>query len=327
MRFFLTFLRDKIRVFIVFTFIVALFSVSFYLYHLPLKAVIYPALLSVFIVTIYLICCFPAYKRRIDLLRALQNLPVELDRILPEGDSISTEYNELIRKLCDEQRRIVERSDASYSDMVAYYTVWAHQIKTPIASMRLHLQNEDSALSLRLRGDLGRIEGYVEMVLAFLRLDSDTNDFLIRRFDLDAVIRSTIRKFSGDFIQRKLRLDYEPIHVDVLSDEKWLSFIIGQLLSNALKYTPAGAVFIYVEGDDLCIRDTGIGIAPEDLPRIFENGYTGFNGHADSRSSGIGLYLCRRISRKLGHSLTVESTVGVGTTMRLCLKREKIDFE
>ena len=212
--------------------------------------------------------------------------------------------------------------------MIDYYTVWAHQIKTPIASMRLHLQNEDSPFARNLLKDLYNIERYVEMVLTFLRLDSDSTDYVFKEYDLDKIVKTSLKKFSREFIDRKLTLIYEPINTTVLTDEKWLGFVIEQVLSNALKYTPSGSITVSLQPPKtLRICDTGIGIAPEDLPRIFENGYTGFNGRTDKSSSGIGLYLCRRICNNLGHGITATSTVDVGTAIDIDLSKRKIEIE
>ena len=212
--------------------------------------------------------------------------------------------------------------------MVEYYTIWAHQIKTPIAAMRLTLQSEDTETARRLSGDLNRIEEYVEMVLTYLRLDSDDTDYLIREHVLDEIIKPAVRKFAREFILKKLSLDYAPTGYTVLTDEKWLSFVIEQIISNAVKYTSEGGVKIYMdETGVLCISDTGIGICAEDLPRIFENGYTGFNGREDKRASGIGLYLCRRITDNLGHGISVESVPGEGTAVRLDLRKHDLGVE
>ena len=220
------------------------------------------------------------------------------------------------------------KAAADRADMLEYYTLWAHQIKTPIAAMRLRLQSEDSDFSRRLLTDLGRIEQYVEMVLTYLRLEGEGTDYVFREAKLDDIVRPALRRFAGEFIARRLTLDYTPTDVRVFTDEKWLSFVIEQVLSNALKYTPQGGVSVYVEEPKtLCIRDTGIGIAPEDLPRIFERGYTGLQGRADKRASGIGLYLCRRICRNLGHTITAESRPGEGTTVRIKLEEKKITVE
>ena len=137
-----------------------------------------------------------------------------------------------------------------------------------------------------------------------------------------------MKKFSGEFISRKIGLSYEKIEEDVLTDEKWLSFVVEQVLSNALKYTMTGTVSIYMEEPHiLCIRDTGIGIAPEDLPRIFEKGYTGYNGRMDKKASGIGLYLCRRICDNLGHRIWAQSEPDKGTTIRIDVSHREMKFE
>ena len=203
-----------------------------------------------------------------------------------------------------------------------YYTVWAHQIKTPIAAMRLMLRGEDSPAARQLSAELSRVEQYVEMVMTYLRLQDGVSDYVFRTWRLDPLIRQSVKRFSAEFIGRKIRLDYRPIELTLVTDEKWLSFVLEQLLSNALKYTPAGSIRIDLAPPrTLRITDTGIGIAPEDLPRIFEN------GRADRKASGIGLYLCRRICSNLGIGLRAESAVGRGTTVLLDLPEDGRRFE
>lgn len=170
--------------------------------------------------------------------------------------------------------------------------------------------------------ELGRVEQYVDMALTYLWLEEGGSDYVIRTCAVDDVVRAAVRRFAGEFIDRRIALDYTPVEWETVTDGKWLTFVVEQLLSNALKYTGQdGTVRIYREGDDLCIRDSGMGIAPEDLPRVFDMGYTGQNGRLDRRSSGIGLYLCRRICRNLRHEIRIESAPGAGTTVRLTLGR------
>lgn len=170
--------------------------------------------------------------------------------------------------------------------------------------------------------ELGRVEQYVDMALTYLRLEEGGSDYVIRTCAVDDVVCAAVRRFAGEFIDRRIALDYTPVEWETVTDGKWLTFVVEQLLSNALKYTGQdGTVRIYREGDDLCIRDSGMGIAPEDLPRVFDMGYTGQNGRLDRRSSGIGLYLCRRICRNLRHEIRIESAPGAGTTVRLTLGR------
>ena len=252
-----------------------------------------------------------------------------LPNLLPAAkEPLEAEYQALAVRLCARHQAREEEISGQYRERIAYYTLWAHQIKTPIAAMGLTLQNQDTALSRQLMGQLTRISQYADMALAYLRLDSEHTDYVIRSCDLDAVIREAVKKFSGEFIRRGIHLEYKGVNQKVITDEKWLEFVLEQLISNALKYTPAGSVAIYQEpGPTLCVADTGIGIAPEDLPRIFENGYTGINGRRDKRASGIGLYLCRRVCQNLGHEISAESTPGKGTTIRLNLARRESTYE
>lgn len=305
------------------------FIISFSLYHLPIAAVVYPATLCFLLGLILMILDFQRIRRKHKVLTSIRSLTDTITGTFPYIDGIEDEdYQQIIRLISDEHNAYCSEMNRSYSDMVDYYTVWVHQIKTPIASMRLHLQNEDTALSRKLSADLFRVEQYVEMVLTFLRLNSDSTDYVIKEHDLDSIIKQTVKKFAGEFIGRKLRLVYEPLNTTVITDEKWLSFVMEQVLSNALKYTPSGSISITLEPDKkLCIRDTGIGIEAEDMPRIFENGFTGYNGRSEKKASGIGLYLCKRICNNLGHKITAESEIDVGTVITIDLAQTKLEVE
>ena len=326
---FLKYLKQKLWLFVVGGTFSLIFSVSFFLYHLPVEAVIYPTLLCAFIGVFVLIFDFLRVKGRHKELAQIKSIPDAITATFPADNNIQNEdYREVIRLLCEEHNQYKSETNYKYTDMIDYYTVWAHQIKTPIAAMRLTLQNEDSALSRKLTSDLFRIEQYVEMVLTFLRLDAESTDYVFKEYDLDSIVKSAVRKFSSEFIDRKLRLIYEPLNASVITDEKWLSFVIEQILSNALKYTPSGSITISLVGEKtLRIQDTGIGIDPSDLPRIFENGYTGFNGRTDRKASGIGLYLCRRVCNNLGHTITASSIADVGTAIDIDLTQTKVEME
>lgn len=321
------YLRERLPMAALFLLCYGVFAITFSLYGLPLKAVAYPALICAVLWLVYAALAFHRAWQKHQILTALTAALTE--DMLPEARTVDDgDYRRILALLREEQRERETLESRKYADMVSYYTLWAHQIKTPIAAMRLTLQNEDSPLSRRLTTELGRVEQYVEMVLTYLRLDADSTDYVLREHNLDPIVRSAIKKFSGEFIQRRLALDFRPTGIRVLTDEKWLSFVLEQLLSNALKYTPEGKVSIYLEGEaTLCVADTGIGIAPEDLPRIFEQGYTGYNGRGDKHASGLGLYLCRRVCGNLGHRITAQSEVGKGTTVRLDLSRRPLVVE
>lgn len=327
MRFLGRYLYQRRVTFFALAVVTAIFSASFLLYRLPLGAIAYPALLCGIMGLALLVCDFTRVKRAHTRLNDIRKMSSELLDSLPQADTIlSSDYQEIIKSLQNEIRALENQSDLRYRETVDYYTVWVHQIKTPIAAMRLTLDNEDTPMSRRLLSELSRIERYVEMVLAYLRLDSASSDYVFKEHNLDNIIRQAVKKFASEFIDRKVRLDYEPTGERVVTDEKWLSFVIEQLLSNALKYTrEGGSVRIYMCDKILCIEDTGIGIAPEDLPRIFEKGFTGINGRLDKKASGLGLYLCKSITKNLGIGISAASEPDRGT--KIMLDMEQYDFK
>lgn len=322
---FLRYLNSRRGALALFAVFVVIFAVSFALYRLPLAAVLYPAALCLALGAIAMAVDFAGVCRRHRALADIRGMEIELPEV---RDIEAADYRKIARLLREQRREAETRAAADMDAMVDYFTLWAHQIKTPIAAMRLRLQAEDSVASRELLSDLGRIERYVEMVLTYLRLEGGGTDYVIREVDLDGVLRPVFKQFAGEFISRRLRLDYAPIHATVLTDEKWLAFVVGQVLSNALKYTPEGTISVYLEQNNvLCVRDTGIGIVPEDLPRVFERSYTGLAGRMDRRASGIGLYLCKRVCDNLGHGISIQSVPGEGTTVRIDLGMRKMGIE
>lgn len=323
------YLKERWRVITTGAIFASIFIASFWLYHLPMKAVLYPTVLCLLLGLGVAMADFLRVKKRHEILKSITGMTDVITGSFPKIEGIDdADYQKILALIREEYTTERTAAQQKYADMIDYYTAWAHQIKTPIASMRLHLQNEDTALSRKLTLDLFRVEQYVEMVLTFLRLNAESTDYVIKAHDLDTIIRQTVKKFAGEFIERRLRLVYEPVHTTVITDEKWLSFVIEQVLSNALKYTPTGSISITLESEKkLCIRDTGIGIAPEDLPRIFENGFTGYNGRTDKKASGIGLYLCKRICTNLGHGISVSSQVDRGTCITIDLEQRDLKVE
>lgn len=245
-------------------------------------------------------------------------------------------YHSMIAKMRQEKEELIFEDQKRYTEMMDYYGMWAHQIKTPIAAMRILVQSgmdreeneENQKLFRQLQMELFKTEQYVEMVLSYLKIGDIAKDMVLERCDLGKVVRQAVKKYSRLFILQKLSLEMGEIAEIVLTDEKWLSFVVEQILSNALKYTKSGSVSIYLEQEGvLVIKDTGIGISAEDLPRIMEKGYTGYNGRIDKRSTGIGLYLCKKVMDKLHHQLRIDSEDGKGTKVVLDLRRTQLDLE
>lgn len=324
MKLFCRYLRSRVRSIAAYLLFLLIFSAWFVLYRLPVEAVLYPAFLCGLAGACFILGDFLRVRRKHRRLAELAQRTAGMMEDFPEAKSIDDgDYQAIIESLREEVRTLETALETRVRDTEEYYTVWAHQIKTPIAAMRLTLQNEDSPLSRKLSADLLRIEQYVEMVLTYLRLDSPTSDYVFASCAVDGVVRQAVAKFAPEFIDRKLRMEFTPTQDTVVTDEKWLAFVVEQVVSNALKYTREGGIKIYPKAPGLlCIEDTGIGIAPEDLPRIFEKGYTGCNGRRDKQASGIGLYLCRRVCDNLGVGISVTSQVGAGTVVTLDLRQE-----
>lgn len=301
----------------------------FWLYGLPGEAIAYLLCLCCIGTSFWAVLSFVRFWRKHKILRKMEEAIFVTAEDLPETITlIEEDYQHLIQRLVRENRQRQAAADSMLEDLTSYYTLWVHQIKTPIAAMDLLLQaGPDRATEMEI--ELQKIAQYVDMVLQYLRLDSTDKDLVLQRCQLDAVVRQTVRKYAKLFILKKIQLVFQETKWEVLSDEKWLCFLLEQLLSNALKYTPEGGkISIFLEGEtNLVIADTGIGIAPEDLPRVFEKGFTGNNGRMDKKATGIGLYLCRRVTNLLGHTISIASEPGVGTQVLLGLGRPQFDIE
>ena len=306
----------------------ALATLVYFLFDLPPIPYFYALALDLFVGAVALVLDFAAFLRKHRLLSALRRqVEVGMEYLPRPHTALEADYQAVLREASQSLRTQGADFARREKDAVDYYTLWVHQIKTPIAAMNLLLR-EDTDENRALQAELFKIEQYTEMVLCYLRLEDGGSDYVIKTYDLDGILRQALRKFGPQFIRRRLALDYGPIHSQILTDEKWFLFVVEQVLSNALKYTRSGTITLSLAAPQiLSIRDTGIGIAPEDLPRIFERGYTGCNGRLDKRSTGIGLYLCRRICKNLGHTITARSQAGVGTEIRIDFSRNLLEVE
>jgi hypothetical protein len=248
-----------------------------------------------------------------EILYSLENLP-------KPNTLIEQTYTELLEAIHQDSLAYKNSTERTQLDALDYYTTWVHQIKTPIFAMRLLLQTDESQNTKALQNELFKVEQYVDMVLSYLRIDNTSTDFVIKSYSLDSIVKGAIKKYAKPLILKRVSIQLDEIPNNIITDEKWLSFVIEQILSNALKYTHTGGrVHIYMVGDKLHIEDNGIGIAPQDLPRIFEKGFTGCNGRLENKSTGIGLYLCKKVLDKLNHGIEVRSHVDVGTTVIITL--------
>lgn len=302
-----------------------IFTVVFWLYRLPLDAVGYAFLICTFIGCVgACIDYHHFYKHHKTLVGLQKRVMLSIDELPEATNQSESDYQKLIEVIHQDKIDLITQKDHDYEEMMEYYTMWAHQIKTPIAAMRLLLSGREEN---ECEEELFKIEQYVEMVLTYLKVDHQGNDFQIELVDIDSCIKQSIRKYAKLFIRKKLQLNYEAKTVQVLSDEKWICFVIEQLLSNAIKYTPEGYVTISIEDEVLMIEDSGIGIQKEDLPRVFEKGFTGYNGRKDKKSTGIGLYLVKQVCTRLGHRVSIDSELGKYTRVMIDLRHLNLEIE
>lgn len=312
---------------------ILIFGALFILGRLPLEFYFYGVLLTGFLFTGYLIAQFTQYNNRYKTLKYIEIQPLTVLKELKTSIDPSEKY------LLEEIQHLMEQIDEfRYSqqekntEQMDYFTLWLHQIKTPIAAMSLLMQQnkENPQLTKKVQQELIRVENYTHMALNYLKLEQAEKELDLGKVDLDRVIKRTLKKFSILFIYNRIALDYQPLEKSVLSDENWLLILVEQILSNSLKYTPEnGTIKIYMDPhkeNQLIIEDTGIGIRSEDLPKIFEKGYSGWNGKIQEKSTGLGLFLSKKICQRLGHKLTVQSEIGKGTIISIDLNQENLEI-
>lgn len=375
MRNFKAYLLEKIRWLAVILFIALVMTVTMLLNGIPFWEIGYGMLLCGFVTAAAILT---GYGRHMESFRQLEQMRENIvaapdDMKVPEY-MYERQYQDCIRAIAQEKDRLQKEMMNRQQDLSEYYSMWVHQIKTPIAALKLLIDEEMRAcldaemdecpdadcveenhmrvINVRQKqNELFRIEQYVDMALQYTRLGAQTNDFVIERVLLDDAVKPSIYKYAKQFIHKQLRLTYVPQDIKAVTDKKWLGFVIDQLLSNAVKYTKQGGVTIQVlciaQSDDagrrsetkeerkhwyeespaveesvhIIIEDTGIGISADDLPRVCEKGYTGYNGHADQHSTGIGLYLCKAILDKLGHQFLITSEKGRGTRAEIVISQ------
>lgn len=292
------FLRDNRGILIISPFYAALVVVITILYDINIEYCFYIIGFFVIFLAVSLGIQFGNYKRQ------LQNEKITIDT-----DADDKQKWQLCR----------ENED--------FFALWTHQIKTPIAALDVLLQN-DKIETIACRQELIKIENYVEMALGYTRYENMSNDLVLESHDLSDIVKGVVKKYSTIFIYKHIAVKLDNLDHKVLTDDKWFSFVLEQIISNALKYTAQGQISIYgkecTDGLQIVVSDTGIGIQESDLPRIFEKGFTGYNGRMDKKASGLGLYLCKGVCNKLGHRISIESKVNCGTKVIILMQCENV---
>lgn len=318
-----SYIKKNLKIYLLLIVFIFIFVLIFYLYNLPFEALFYSGLLCFVAALIVSIIDFNNYRKSYIDLKYLESNILNSMEDLPRSLDIRVEYyQKIIERLHNEVEKLKIEDNKKMEDLADYYSMWIHQIKTPIAAINFLLDNEEIDVKA-FRQELFKIERYVEMVLTYIRLGSETSDYVITSINLDEVVRENIKKYATLFINKKIKLNYVSHETYVISDKKWLGFAFEQLLSNAIKYTKSGGeISINISESKLIIEDNGIGIYEEDLPRIFEQSFTGLNGRYEKKSSGLGLYLCKKTLDKLQHKIEITSEVNKGTKVDITFPEE-----
>lgn len=321
---FTKFLADKKISILCFFLLMIFISLVIYLdkaFKVGAANVLYINLVSTSFFVLYLTAKFLYYKSYFKALHHIvRNESDEIINRLPKPKSYEqTLYNQVLEASYNEQSAKIQRLQEQKKDHEEFITSWVHQVKTPIAVGRLLIENDSSFPSkdtlYSIEEELGKVENYIEQALYYSKIDDFSKDYLISEVELNRLVKEAVKKQAKTFINKKITIEIKNTDFMVITDKKWLLFILDQVLSNSLKYTSIGGkikIYGLIEAriQKLIIEDNGIGIKPEDLDRVFDKGFTGYNGRENYKSTGIGLYLSKRLSRKLGHDMSIESKYG-----------------
>ncbi|EFO66911.1 ATPase/histidine kinase/DNA gyrase B/HSP90 domain protein [Lactobacillus iners LactinV 11V1-d] len=283
-------------VLLIFFFVFLFANLDFSLFYLSLEIV-------TFCLLIYLFICWVTFKKK-------ENLQEQVNQLLIEN------------------RQLKNTIDIERKDLEEYFLLWVHQIKTPITVSDLILQKEKTPYTCQLKEQMFYIREYTNMAINYMKLKDRQADMDIAEVEIDKLLKSLLRKYSGLFIDKNISLDYQPIDTKIITDARWATILIEQILANALKYTNSGKITLSFDRDKnaLKVKDTGIGIKSEDINKIFDRGYSGFNGRINEKSSGIGLYLVKKIAILLNIKIEVCSTVNVGSEFIICFPKQSYNF-
>lgn len=312
-------LYDRRTIFLFLTLALMIQAFIFYIYDLEWDAFWYLFTLEFVLTNLYLALDFYRHALSHKYLSAQMKAP-DLSWMEYDGSQKDLDYQRIIRQREAMRRQEEDRYRQQDENTRDLYDMWVHQNKLPIAALKLLLDEEHPDIR-EMKSQVLRLEQYTQMILAVSRMNSPQTDYVFRYTDLDPVLRHAIRTFSPEFISRHIRLDYQGTKARVLTDARWLTFVVEQILSNALKHA-RHEIRILVEEDVLLIRDDGPGIPSSDLKRVFEKVVTGLNGRQETRSTGLGLYLSRQVLEQLGHRITIETEKDRFTEVRIDLSSE-----
>ena len=266
----------------------------------------------------------------------INNILESLDKkyLLPEvlqepNFMVGENINDILKELSRDMHEQVKHYRNIQEEYREYIEMWVHEIKTPIASSKLLIENNTNEVTRKIDTQMDRIENYVEQVLYYSRSDEVGKDYIIKKVGLSKLVIDVIKRNQRDFISKRISLQLGDLDEIIYSDTKWVEFILNQIIGNAIKYSKGkdDKIEIYLKKISsaviLTIKDHGVGIIERDLNRVFEKGFTGENGRKFGKSTGIGLYLCKKLTDKLGLGLQVQSEENVGTEISIIFPKSE----
>ncbi|MGX6969608.1 sensor histidine kinase [Vagococcus bubulae] len=329
-KFLYQYLKDRMGYYLFVILISMMFLVTFFLYDLPIMAFKDGLLFVVFILLIWeVIDMRQTYKKHQALHQLInqETIDNQLYQNVTVGNGlIEEDYQTLLKKISDDNQRLEHELSSEQRKLLDYYGMWSHQIKTPLAALQVLIETDPTATT-KIKNEISTIDGYLSMMLHYLKMTNLQDDLVLKSVALEDVVKKVIKKYRMFFIQKELSVTLESFQKEIVTDEKWLVFILEQIVFNSIKYTKTGGISIYLSGETLIIQDSGIGILPQDLPRIFESGYTGFNGRQHQKATGLGLHMSQNVANQLGINLEIESEVGKGTSVFITFSQYESTYD
>lgn len=312
------YIKEKWVIYALFVMMSGMFLATFFLYDLTLTPFMDGLLFVFFILVIWsLVDMRKMYKEHSMLQDIIEQESVDnvLYQQLDIGDDmLNKDYQALLKKVSATNQHLEHQLVKEQQLLLDYYAMWSHQIKTPLAALQVLIETEPESTT-KIKNEISTIDGYLSMMLHYLKMTNLEDDLVLKKVELSSVVKKVIKKYRMFFIQKDLSVELVPFQKEIVTDEKWLLFVLEQLIFNSIKYTKIGGIKIEMINDTLTITDSGIGILSQDLPRIFESGYTGFNGRGHQKATGLGLHMSQNIANHLGITLEISSEIGKGTVV------------
>ena len=329
------YLKDKLYFIILFLTFLSLIILLLVGFKVPLELII--VIISLLVIFAILVLIIEYLKKRIfynefiNIVDKLDKKYLVIEMLNPpnfqEGEILYNKLYEINKSMLEN----IKNYEISMNDFKDYIEMWIHEVKIPLSSLVLMIHNNKNNISSKMVDQVNRLDNYVDQVLFYVRAENAEKDYLIKKTYLNKVINKIALKNKDYILENNIDFNVLNCEKKVLTDSKWLEFIIDQIINNSIKYKrdiASSFIKIYTEENNeeirLIIYDNGIGIDAKDLPRVFDKTYTGTNGRLKSKSTGMGLYIAKNLCEKLGHKIAIESKVNEYTKVIITFNKESI---